>query len=307
MDLLERFYGSILGLAVGDCLGMPWEFQSRGSFPQVTSFAKGGAHNAQWGEWSDDTSMAMCLAETLIRHQGWNAADAADRFRQWYRAGYWSAREACFDIGNATRQAIEQFEKSHDPFSSCSDEASSGNGSIMRLAPIAMTFYKSARLFEIVAESSRLTHGSRTCLDACHLMASVFRGILQGRMKSEILSVSFLQKNGPELGYCEAIAPIVQCDFRRKAESDIQTTGYVAHTLEAALYCWAHTNTYRDAVLMAVNLGDDTDTTAAVTGQIVGAFTGLSGIPSNWHKEIVYRRQIISVTEGIYYLSQKQS
>lgn len=300
MDLLERFSGSLLGLAVGDALGMPWEFRSRGSFPRVTGMATGGVHHAKLGEWTDDTSMAFCLAESLIRHGGWNPGDAADRFRQWYRAGYWSCREDCFDIGNTTACAILKFEKSGDPFAGSDDPNFAGNGSIMRLAPIALFFHRSAHLLEVAEESSRLTHGAETCLHACRLLAHLIAGALVGYDKVELLSPSYMTKAAPEGGFCDEIAAIAQGAFHDASVEEIESTGYVVHTLEAALWCWARTDTFSDATLLAVNLGDDTDTTAAVVGQLVGAYVGLGGIPDPWHEALVYRKRLIRTTEQLY-------
>lgn len=300
MDPLERFYGAMLGLAVGDCLGMPWEFKPRGSYPPVTGLSEGGVHGARLGEWSDDTAMAFCLAESLIRHRGWDAADAADRFRQWYRAGYWSSRDHCFDIGNATRAAIERFEQNGDPYAGSTDVDQAGNGSIMRLAPIVLFYHDRPELFERVEQSSLLTHGALTCLQSCRLMAQVMRGCLLEMDKADILSTAWLGACQPDGGFVPEVAEIAACRFMDKREDDILSTGYVIHTLEAALWAWASTNTFREAVLLAVSLGDDTDTVGAVTGQIAGTFHGFGNIPREWSDVLMYRRRLIRTTEQLY-------
>jgi ADP-ribosyl-[dinitrogen reductase] hydrolase len=285
----DRFQGCLLGLAVGDAVGTTVEFKGRGSFPPVTDMTGGGPFNLPKGAWTDDTSLALCLATSLVEQRGFDARDQMDRYLRWYQEGYLSSTGHCFDIGNATSAALARYERSGDPFSGSTDERSAGNGSIMRLAPVPM-FYADDPVAAIhyAAESSRTTHAAAECVDACRLFAAMLAAALNGATKEAILF-------GPH----EALPPLspkIQAladgAWRNKQIDQIRGSGYVVDSLEAALWCFRRTHSYRDAILAAVNLGDDADTTAAVCGQLAGAYYGVNGIPGHWLKALVMGEEI---------------
>ncbi|MGJ3241789.1 MAG: ADP-ribosylglycohydrolase family protein [Opitutales bacterium] len=297
---LQYTCGSLLGLAVGDSLGMPCEGLPRGSFPKTTGLANGGPHQARIGEWTDDTSLACCLAESLVRHGGWNPHDAADRFRQWLSAGYWSSRERAFGIGRTTERAIERFCQTGDPYAGIEDPNTSGNGSLMRLAPVPLFLYRDPRVLDRAEDSSRLTHGSLICRHACRLMAAILVDLIKGLEKATILHPDNLMIAAPRDGFCPEIAAIAAGSFLDKGIDEIETTGYVVHTLEATLWCWYRCPDYRKAVCLAVDLGGDTDTTAAVVGQIAGLEQGIDAIPRAWQEALVYRQAITRLSEQLW-------
>lgn len=296
--LLDRMRGCLLGLAVGDAVGTTVEFKSRGSFEPVTDMVGGGPFGLGAGQWTDDTSMALCLAESLIEKHGFNARDQMERYVRWYRNGHLSSTGRCFDIGNATSSALHRFERTSEPFSGSTDPRSAGNGSIMRLAPVPMFYYPDTEQAVLMAsDSSRTTHGADECLDACSLYAYMLVKTLDGKSRDEIL---FTPDN---IKLMEGMSPKIQAiaagEYRDKTEGQIRGSGYVVESLEAALWCFHTADTFRDAILKAVNLGDDADTTAAVCGQIAGAYYGESGIPPEWLAKLCMREKITEFADKL--------
>jgi ADP-ribosyl-[dinitrogen reductase] hydrolase len=295
MKDLDRYRGCLLGLTVGDAIGTTVEFKARGTFPPVTDMVGGGVFNLKPGQWTDDTSMALCLAESLVEKNGFDPLDQMNRYLVWYENGYLSSTGACFDIGNATRQALEKFKVTGKPMSGSTHPSSAGNGSLMRLAPVAMFYAPSRkRAMSYAAKSSRTTHGAKECVDACALFAGMLVSALAGAGKETILfesSVSGIVS--------EKILAIAQGEYREKSAAHIRGNGYVVDALEAALWCFWTTDTFSEAVLLAANLGDDADTTAAICGQIAGAWYGQSGIPTPWLDKLCLREKIIDLSEQL--------
>lgn len=286
--LEDRFLGCLLGLACGDALGTTLEFEPRGSFTPITTITGGGPFNLKPGEWTDDTSMALCLATSLKEIGGFDARDQMERYCRWQEEGYLSSNGRCFDIGATVAAALQRFRQDGDPFAGSSDPYSAGNGSIMRLAPVVLFYYPDkAKVIHYAVESSRTTHGAQECLDACHLFAAILVRALDGESKDQVLfassSNSFLT---------ERISALAQGQYRTKTEDQIRGSGYVVESLEAALWCFLNSDSYQEAVLWAANLGDDADTTAAVCGQLAGAYYGVDDIPPDWLNVLAMRELI---------------
>jgi len=302
MEKAKRFRGCLLGLAVGDAVGTALEFKHVGSFRPIEDMVGGGPFELAPGQWTDDTSMALCLAESLLEKHGFDAIDQLERYVRWWKEGYLSSTGECFDIGNATREALSRFIATRKPFGGSTDPSKAGNGSIMRLAPVPMFFAEEpARAIEMAADSSRTTHGAPEAVDACRYLAALMVGALQGVSKKALFSDHYC----PVEGYwgTHPLAPkideIASGSFRRKEPPEIQGTGYAVRSLEAALWAFYKTENYRDGCLRAANLGDDADTTAAVYGQLAGAFYGESGIPASWLEKLAMRNAIVSFAEGL--------
>jgi ADP-ribosyl-[dinitrogen reductase] hydrolase len=297
ITLQDRYRGSLLGLAAGDALGTTLEFCSPGSFEPITDIVGGGPFNLQPGQSTDDTSMALCLAESLIECNGFDATDAMQRFVDWWRHGHLSCTGDCFDIGIATRTALSRFEHApQQPFAGSDDPRTAGNGSIMRLAPIPLFFAQQPHLaIEKAAESSRLTHGATECVDACRYLAALIVGAFQGRGKDELLADHFDPTGGglwTQQPLCPRIDEIAAGSFRCKEPPEIRGGGYVVESLEATLWAFERGEDFADVVLRAANLGDDSDTTSAVAGQLAGAFYGVGGIPEKWLTKLAMRKEI---------------
>ena len=287
-----RFKGCLLGLACGDAVGTTVEFKPRGSFDPVTDMVGGGPFGLRAGEWTDDTSMALCLAVSLLERDGFDPRDQMDRYVRWWRTGYLSSNGTCFDIGHTVARALKRYERTGEPFSGSTDPRSAGNGSIMRLAPVPMMVGEDlGRLATYSAESSRTTHGATEAVDACRLAGVMISLALQGEKKETILFRT--QEREESLrGLAPAIGAIARGSYRGKKGEDIKGSGYVVKSLEAALWCFWSTTSYREAILKATNLGDDADTTAAVSGQVAGAYYGVEGIPGEWLDRLAKRRLI---------------
>lgn len=302
----SRARGSLLGMAVGDALGAAVEFQSPGSFVPVTDYRGDGPHRLNPGEWTDDTSMALALADSIAR-AGWDLNDQARRYTAWREQGEYSVNDRCFDIGITVSSALSRFRNSGDARTSASQESSaSGNGSIMRLAPVPIRFagWFPDRVADLALkgeESSLPTHASSQCLSACRYMTLVLAALIQGRPREEVLAADW----PPLLQLIElaplhpAVADIAAGSFRTKSPPDIRGSGYVVHSLEASLWSFHDASDFREAVLKAVNLGEDADTTGAVCGQFAGAYWGEEGIPQHWREKLVRREMIEQALEGL--------
>ena len=298
----SRFRGCLLGLAAGDAVGTAVEFKPRGSFPPVTEMTGGGPFNLNPGEWTDDTSMALCLATSLVETGSFDPRDQMTRYLRWRKEGYLSATGRCFDIGNTVSGALGRFERSGEPYSGSADPGSAGNGSLMRLAPVPMFFHPdegAARAY--AAESSRTTHGAAECVDACGFFAGVLFRALSGADKDDVLLADAATFSGEP-----AIAAVARGEYREKAAHKIRGSGYVVHCLEAALWAFHHSESFADAILLATNLGEDTDTTAAVCGQVAGAYYGESGIPVRWLERLAMRAEIARLAEALYHANQNE-
>ena len=295
MDAADRFRGCLLGLAVGDAIGTTVEFKSRHSFPPLTDMVGGGVFALAPGQWTDDTSMALCLATSLVECDGFDAADQMQRYWSWYREGYLSSTGVCFDIGNATRQALHRYHATGNPYSGSSDPGSAGNGSIMRLAPVPMFYFTEPELaLHYAGESSRTTHAAAECVAACRLLADILLRALAGQDKAAVLFDS-----QASTAAAPAIQAIARGDYRGKSDAEIHGTGYVVKSLEAALWSFNVTDSYAAAVLRAANLGDDADTTAAICGQVAGAFYGVGGIPARWLDQLAMRAEITTLADAL--------
>ena len=254
----DRALGALIGLAVGDTIGTTLEFTERDSKPPVYDMVGGGPFNLLPGQGTDDTSMALCLGDSLIACGGLNERDLMERFCRWYESGENSCTGSCFDIGITTRNALEQFRWTTDPIAGPTDARTAGNGSIMRLAPVALRYWNDPeRLRDVSRRQSYVTHGATEAVDACEALATVLASLIEGKSLRDVLSASY----GP---VCLGVQAIMDGSYRRRARNDIRSSGYVIHTLEAALWAVCETTSFRDAVLLAVNLGDDADTVGAV-------------------------------------------
>jgi ADP-ribosyl-[dinitrogen reductase] hydrolase len=296
-DIKSRYRGSLLGLAVGDALGTTLEFSAPGSFEPISDMIGGGPFDLEPGQWTDDTSMALCLAESLVERNGFDPVDQLERYVRWWRDGHLSSTGTCFDIGNQTREALSRFERTRDPSPASSDPSKAGNGSIMRLAPAPLSAgFDLAHAIERSANSSLTTHPAPRCVDACRYFGALIAAAATGTPKDKLLGESFW-RFGP---LHPEIDEIAQGSFNRREPPEIQGSGYVVRSLEAALWALNQTDSFRDGALLAVNLGDDADTTGAVYGQLAGAIYGQEDIPSKWTAQLALHGTIIQFADRLH-------
>ena len=298
----DRFRGCLLGLAAGDALGATLEFTVPGSFTPIDDMVGGGAFDVEPGQWTDDTSMALCLATSLLECNGHDPLDQMERYVLWARTGYLSSTGSMFGIGNTVADALTRFLGDGDPIAGSTDEWTAGNGSLMRLAPVPMYWANDPRTaIEMAGESSRTTHAVGEAVDACRYYAGLLVGALSGADKETLLSpyyspVEGLWQESPLVG---KIAAIADGSFKEKNPPDIKGSGYVVESMEAAMWAFYHAEDFRHGALLAVNLGDDADTTGAIYGQIAGAYFGAGGIPPEWRDRLTMRQEIEELADAL--------
>ena len=303
----RKVLDGLFGLCVGDALGVPVEFRSREHLEKnpVQDMVGYGSHNQPPGTWSDDSSLAFCLAESLCG--GLDLGDLADRFCRWRYEGYWTPYGTAFDIGGSTRKAIKRLREGVNPLMAGGrTEWDNGNGSLMRILPLA--FYvkdmDAEERFMHTHQVSSLTHGHLRSMMACCIYVQVAINLLEGdtpmsayhKMKDVIIEYYHDEAYSNEFSY---FSRILRGDISTCSKKEIQSTGYVIHTLEAALWCLLNNDSYEKAVLCGVNLGGDTDTTGAVVGGLAGIHYGFDAIPPRWVEQIARKDDIIDLTKRL--------
>lgn len=288
--------GCLLGLAVGDALGTTLEFSARDSYQHLIDMVGGGPFQLKAGQWTDDTSMALCLGESLFACNGFDPKDQLKRYIQWMDYGHNSSTGICFDIGYTTQSALENFKNNPDnDYPGGTSERSAGNGSLMRLAPIPL-FYGPGKYSDPSQAilygglSSKTTHSEIRCIDSCRFFAClVYHAIATSLPKIDLLKKALSDIPKPLHGEVESIA---RRSWLNKERDAISSSGYVINSLEAALWCFWNTDNFRDGALLAANLGDDADTVAAIYGQIGGAYYGITSIPKGWLAKLYMQDRI---------------
>lgn len=299
--MADRARGALLGLAIGDALGTTLEFKARDTYAPLTDIVGGGPFGLKPGEWTDDTAMALALAFSLEECNRLDEADLMRRFIEWWRDGAYSCTGSCFDIGVTTSRALSRFERSGNPVAGDTSPTSAGNGSLMRLAPVAIRFAHDRRaLADAAARQSRTTHAAPEAVEACVAYSAMLADAIMG-MPLDLV----LDRREEALG--DRIGAIVEGSWRGKTRREIHASGYVAHSLEAALWSVARSTCFADAVLTAANLGEDADTTAAIAGQLAGAVWGESGIPAEWLDKLAWRGRIGAVAGRLWEAGQVEA
>jgi ADP-ribosylglycohydrolase len=304
--LVDRKRGVLLGLAIGNALGAAVESQTPGTFPEVTGYRGGGRRGLSPGEWTDDGGMTLALADSICS-VGWDLNDQARRYVACWRKGEYSVNGRCFNIGTRTRMALSRFQETGDARTSgdASVHANS-SGSITRLAPVPVRYAdlfpdRLEELVEKLVESSLPTHASPQCLSACAYFGLVLVGLIHGVGCQEALSVDWVPLAGLRKVFLldAKIEEVATGSFRGKKPSEIVGSGYVVKSLEAALWAFHDARDFQEAVLRAVNLGDDADTTGAVCGQLAGACWGESKIPVELLEGLARREMIEKALQGL--------
>ncbi|CAF1358257.1 unnamed protein product [Adineta steineri] len=336
--ILNRVQGSIIGMALGDALGAHVEFRPHQYLVQhpVTKLESGGTWGLSKGQFTDDTSMALCLANSLIANRGYNPYDQLVRYKWWYKHGYMSSTGQCFDIGAATRQSVLEFEQRQKKYASshkisldqidylpycehekefdvyCSEEEVAGNGALMRLAPVPLFFYRYPKVaVEYSGQSGQITHGDQKAYDACRYYGALIVAAVRGYSKADLLDNEFYSKHKKWFGKNELhpdIKSIAEGSYKRKNGYDdgIRGKGYIVAALEAALWAfWSDKDSFENGALAAVNLGDDTDTTAAIYGQLAGACYGYRSIPQKWLNKLYAHELLVCIGKWLHFLGDQ--
>lgn len=289
----DRARGCLLGLAAGDAVGTTLEFSVRDSEPRIVDMMGGGPFKLNPGEWTDGTAMAVALGHSLLAADGLDETDLMDRFVAWHERGEYSCTGTCDDIGITTKAALGRYKSTGNPVAGSTHPCSAGNGSLMRLCPVAIRFrIDLARMVDAAERQSRTTHAAEEAVDACTAYAELLAEAINGRPKHEILA--------PRQGsHAPRVAEILAGSWRGKTRPEISSSGYVIHSMEAALWCVARSTGFREAVLLAANLADDADTVAAITGQLAGAIWGASAIPEAWLTKLAWSERITKLADDL--------
>lgn len=292
--LIDRYRGCLLGLACGDAVGTTVEFMARGSFEPVTDMVGGGPFELQAGQWTDDTSMALCLATSLAERGGFDARDQMNRYVNWWQWGYLSATGECFDIGMTVASALQRYQRTQDPMAGSTEPHTAGNGSLMRLAPVALFFHPDTQAVLAHARlSSMTTHGATEAVECCEVLGEVLTRALAGLPREAALRCELAGATAAK------VRAIAAGEYLQCGASALRGSGYCVESLEAALWCFASTSSFEAAVLAAANLGDDADTTAAIAGQVAGAHYGVAGIPQRWLQRLWMRDEIAALADRL--------
>lgn len=295
--LLNSFLGCILGAACGDAFGAVLEFQPRDDENILTDMSSGGIHHVSKGEWTDDTAMLLCLMQSLI-DKGFDLHDQTNNYIKWYKEGFMSTRKHIFDIGITTRIALDFYIKNKE-FRDTTDEKNSGNGSIMRLAPIPIYFKDYQETLYYAEKSSIPTHQSDLSKDGCLLLAALINLIVHSNIKDK-KELLFSEKIKSIPFKTEQFKNVVTFDFLNLSYDNIPNSGFVLDTLISAIWCFYHTDNYKDSIIKSANLGGDSDTIACVCGQLSGAFYGFNDIPKIWLKFLHSNEIIFNMTKELY-------
>jgi ADP-ribosyl-[dinitrogen reductase] hydrolase len=293
-DTRDRAIGAVIGLAVGDALGTTLEFARRDARPLLAEIVGGGPFRLEAGQWTDDTAMALALAESLHSCRELDETHLMNQFLDWYQTGAYSCNGRCFDIGTTTREALLRFKETGQPVAGSTAENSAGNGSLMRLSPVAVRYFRDrSAMTDTARRQSKVTHGAAEAVDACAVFASLLADALEGKSKDDLLAPRSVIA-------APAITEIFGGSWRDKSRNEIQSSGYVVHSLEAAIWSVGNTDSFEEAVILAANLADDADTVAAITGQLAGAIWGVSTIPARWLECLAWRERIEHATERLF-------
>ncbi len=297
MKYLDESKGMLLGLAVGDAVGTTVEFEDRGSFSPVTDMVGGGPFELEKGQWTDDTSMALCLGASLIERKGFDPKDQIDRYLMWRNGGYMSSNGRCFDIGMTVQDALNRYISTGNPLAGSTSPKSAGNGSIMRLAPVVIAFHRNTeQLIENAGESSKTTHGCDECVESCRLFSALLKKAMECNEKEVVLLEHGYLSSSPR------VRDIGEAEYLNKSYNEITGSGYVIESLETALWCFRNSNSFKESILLATNVGNDADTTAAICGQIAGAYYGSKSIPEDWLNSLTMNQDISKMAQQLYEL-----
>ena len=275
-------------------MGAPYEFKNKNSYKPTKEYSIGGVHAVSIGEWTDDTSMALCLAQSII-DTGFDEIDQLNKYLKWYTEGYMCTRDRCFDIGNATRNALIYFDNTDRKIgkTATGNNQTNGNGTIMRLAPIVMKYYNDSNLLDYAKRSSLTTHRGVEAFQCTISLAEIIKNCYKNMNKLSILE--------DVANYDENIKYILE-EYHESIPNgynDIIPTGYCIDTLKCAIKGFLYFDNFIDGLLYVISLGEDTDTVGAVYGQIAGAYYGLSGIPDYYKENLMQYNKILNIAKEL--------
>ena len=298
-DFLSRARGALVGLAVGDAVGTTNEFKVASTFKPITDMVGGGPFLLKPGQWTDDTSMALCLADSLLAKGHYDSFDVMERYQRWFSKGYRSSTDRCFDIGGQVRAALFDFEHEQRVPVTAERSNRAGNGAIMRLAPVVIAGFEHREIREIVVTaglSARETHYSVEAEAATEVFAALLVGALLGWAPEHIINVGWAS-TGP--AFDEMAARVISTDPAERAAWEKDTSGYIVNGLRLAVHGLLDFGSFDEAVLAIANMGGDADTNAAIYGQLGGAYFGVDAIPASWRSTLYQGEEIDALARAL--------
>lgn len=292
-SLNDQAVACLLGAACGDALGSIQEGTPKPLVQPISDLQSGGLLGVQAGEWGDDTALTLCLADSLLACHGFHSRDQMDRYLRWWQQGYRSCTGTPARVGQTVLAALTRYQHTRDPWSGDEDPLTAGNGALMRVAPVALYYYAERqsveRAMQIAAWQARLTHGETRAVQACQLVTWLLWQLLDGEQDKEHWLdprrlLSLLKPWGQQ--WHPDIVDVISGSYRHKDAQHIRATGYVIHTLEAALWALWQCDDFASGALLAANLGEEAGTTASVYGQLAGPFYGLASLPAHWRSQL---------------------
>lgn len=288
-----------MGLAVGDAVGTTNEFKVAGTFKPITDMVGGGPFLLKPGQWTDDTSMALCIADSLLAMGRYDSFDVMERYQRWFSKGYRSSTDRCFDIGGQVRAALFDFEHEQRVPVTAERSNRAGNGAIMRLAPIVIAGFEHREIREIVVTaglSARETHYSVEAEAGTEVFAALLVGALLGWAPEHIINVGWAS-TGP--AFDEMAARVISTDPAERAAWEKDTSGYIVNGLRLAVHGLLDFGSFDEAVLAIANMGGDADTNAAIYGQLGGAYFGVEAIPASWRSTLYQGEEIDALARAL--------
>ena len=304
-DFLSRARGALVGLAVGDAVGTTNEFKVASTFKPITDMVGGGPFLLKPGQWTDDTSMALCLADSLLAKGHYDSFDVMERYQRWFSKGYRSSTDRCFDIGGQVRAALFDFEHEQRVPVTAERSNRAGNGAIMRLAPVVIAGFEHREIREIVVTaglSARETHYSVEAEAATEVFAALLVGALLGWAPEHIINVGWASTGH---AFDEMAARVISTDPAERASWESETSGYIVHGLRLAVHGLLDFPSFKDATLAIANMGGDADTNAAIYGQLGGAYFGIEAIPASWRSTLHQGEEIDALARALVDLRLK--
>lgn len=305
----QKFYGAMYGLFVCDALGAFNEFKDRATVDEnpISDMQAGGPFDLAAGDWTDDSSNALCIADSLIEQGRYNPSNIMSRLSCWMHDGYLSSIDVCFDVGGQTKAAIRMFDATpQNPYPGQQFRDAAGNGPLMRLAPLPLVYWETpGKAMRVAGRSAQMTHGHEDAYYACKYFAGLLILALQGKTKEEILApFATPDREYNPRHYSSKIFQIARGDYRRKDYYDLQNTGWIVTSLEAALWCFWASKDFEHGALLAVNMGGDSDTIGAIYGQIAGTYYGLGNIPARWVGKLTKPRLLRQLVDDLWATAQ---
>lgn len=293
--LKDRQKGSFFGLIIGDAMGAPYEFKESQTFEVTKEYNRGGWLSVKKGEWTDDSTMALCVSESLIEKKLNDIEDQVEKYYMWFKNGYLTTRDECFDIGNTTRSNVLKFFNNKKIHNIKIDENSNNyaNGGMMRLAPLPIFYFNSIYLIDNIIESTKVTHNSKVCIDSNIIYGQLIANAIKGYNKENLFQ---------NINFSNIDEKVKERFFKYKEIDyipNVLPTGNVLDCIELSIYALYAFNNYIDGLLWLLQFGNDSDTIGAIYGQLAGAIYGFESLDSYYFNNLIKKEELLYIFNNL--------